>query len=109
VIQNDYVVTYKKKYFQLLPDKKTKVYTKQEAFVQKDIYENIQILVNDRVIPYKEIDADRVRRKRAAFWAEQARKKETEMKERAIVRQEERHIASKKRQEQYRKKTHITS
>ena len=108
-IQNDYVITYKKRYFQLIPEQWTKVYTKQEACIQEDIYWKIQILVNERVIPYKEINQDWIMHQKAIYRAKHHREKDQISKERAIIRQEERHIASKQRQAEYRKKSQLTT
>jgi hypothetical protein len=103
VIQGDYVVQYKNKFYQLLPESKvSNIYTKAECTVWRTIYWGIEIVVNEKAIPYKEVDNSRVLWRRAAYGMRLKKEKEERMRQKAKRREEERHRISKERQAKWR-------
>jgi DNA/RNA endonuclease G (NUC1) len=84
---------------QLEPKNITRVYTKTKCIVRENINGEIQIIVNEKVIPYTEIDPYKVQIKKAEHRRKINAKKELEKEERAKIRQEERHRLSKERKE----------
>lgn len=102
IIQNDYIVTYKTRYLQLEPKNITRVYTRTKCIVRENINGEIQVIVNDKIIPHKEIDAWRIKQKKAEYRFKVNTKKELEKKEREKTRAEEKYKLSKEKQIYYR-------
>lgn len=98
VVQWDYVIQYKNRFYQLQPERITRMYTKTKCRVRENIDWKIQVIANEKIIPYIEIDAKGRKLEQAIVrWnIYQQKLKQTNEKEKR--RNEERHIISKQRQ-----------
>lgn len=98
VVQWDYVIQYKNKFYQLNPKWITRIYTKTKVVVQENIDWEIQVIANDKVIPYSEIDAKGRKIEQSKIrWAIQKEKLE-QTKKKEEKRKTERYIKSKQQQ-----------
>jgi hypothetical protein len=97
-VHNDYVVQYKTKFYQLKPEWITRIYTKTKCIVRELITWEIQIIANDKKIPYIEIDKRWREIEQAKFRWTIYRKKIELTKQKEEQRKKERHTISKQRQ-----------
>lgn len=101
-IQNDYVVQYKNRFFQLKPEGVTRMYTKTKCVVQEAIDWEIQIIANEKTIPYNEIDAKGRKIEQAIVRWKIYKEKLEVIRQKEERRKEERHELSKQKQIQGR-------
>lgn len=98
VVQLDYVIQHRNKFYQLKPEWITRMYTKMRCIVQESIDWEIEIIANEKVIPYIEIDAKGRKIEQARLRSEIYNKKRKLNEEREEKRIKERHVISKQRQ-----------
>lgn len=106
VVQSDYVVQYKNRYFQLKPEWIAKVYTKTKCLVQESVDWEIQILAKEKEIPYIEISAEWRRLElgmvRARIHAEKKIEDDRKRRQKEEERKAKKHALSKQKQISYR-------
>lgn len=105
-LRNDYTLQYQNRTFQLDPRGIMKLYPKTKCKVQENVTWGIQIIANEKTIPYKEIDTESRRIneaiRRTAIRAKKERQNKELMEARKRDREESRHIISKQKQIQWR-------
>jgi hypothetical protein len=105
-VQCDYVINYKSRTYQLKPEWVTRLYTKTKCIVQEDIYWEIQVIANEKIIPYNEINSRIVKINRAMYRAKQKSEQERLARVKMLARVEEREMErkriSKERQTKWR-------
>jgi len=95
VVQRDYVIQYKNRFYQLQPEWITRMYTKSRCIIQETMDWEIQVLANEKIIPYIEIDAKGRKLEQAILRWNIYQQKLEKTREKEIRRDEERHIISK--------------
>lgn len=95
VVQRDYVIQYKNRFYQLKPERITRMYTKSRCIIQETMDWEIQVLANEKIIPYIEIDAKGRKLEQAILRWNIYQQKLEKTREKEIRRDEERHIISK--------------
>jgi len=95
VVQRDYVIQYKNRFYQLQPEWITRMYTKSRCIIQETMDWEIQVLANEKIIPYIEIDAKGRKLEQAILRWNIYQQKLEKTREKEIRRNEERHIISK--------------
>lgn len=98
IVQNDYVIQYKNKFYQLKPEWVTRMYTKTKCIVQESIDWTMQIIANEKTIPYNEVNAKWRKLEQAIMRWKMHREKLEVAKQKKERRKEERYAISKQKQ-----------
>ena len=98
----DYIVQYKNRFYQVEENEWVRLYPKQKITVLELRTWEIKLKANWKTLAYEKLNARKVKSNRAKYWSDLWKVKQEKSKMLLEEREQNRHIASKKRQAKYR-------